>query len=116
MLGSAEGIVLPSEPAWVKAVYHLYVVRVQSRDDLQRHLAAAKIGTGIHYPIPLHLQSAYRTLGYEEGDFPVTERTAAEILSLPMFPGLKPAQQGRVVEHILEFVSLAPAQAATALR
>jgi dTDP-4-amino-4,6-dideoxygalactose transaminase len=116
MLGSAEGIVLPYERSSAKAVYHLYVVRVQSRDDLQQHLAAAKIGTGIHYPIPLHLQSAYRTLGYGKGDFPVTERTVAEILSLPMFPGLTPAQQGRVVEEILAFVSLAPAQAATALR
>ncbi len=105
-------IVVPHEPSWARAVYHLYVVRVRNRDDLQQHLAAAKIGTGIHYPIPLHLQSAYRTLGYGKGDFPVTERTAAEILSLPMFPGLTPAQQGRVAEEILAFVSLAPAQAA----
>jgi len=112
MLGSAEGIVLPYEGSSAKAVYHLYVVRVQNRDDLQRHLAAAGIGTGIHYPIPLHLQSAYRTLAYERGDFPITERTAAEILSLPMFPGLTPSQQGRVAEQVLEFVSLAPARAA----
>ncbi len=112
MLGSAEGIGLPHEPSWVKAVYHLYVVRVQNRDDLQRHLAAAGVGTGIHYPIPLHLQSACRTLGHKKGDFPVTERTAAEILSLPMFPGLTPAQQSRVVEQVLEFVSSISAQPA----
>jgi len=113
MLGAAEGIGLPYVRSSAKAVHHLYVVRVQNRDDLQRHLAAAGIGTGIHYPIPLHLQSAYRTLNYEKGDFPVTERTAAEILSLPMFPGLTPAQQRRVVEQVLEFLSLTPAQSAS---
>jgi len=112
MLGSAEGIVLPYEASSVKAVYHLYVVRVQNRDDLQRHLTAAGIGTSIHYPIPLHLQSAYRALGYEKADFPVTERVAAEILSLPMFPGLTPAQQSRVVEQLLEFVASTSAQVA----
>jgi dTDP-4-amino-4,6-dideoxygalactose transaminase len=103
----------PFEPSWARAVYHLYVVRVQNRDELQRHLAAAGIGTGIHYPIPLHLQSAYRALGYEKGDFPVTEKVAAEILSLPMFPGLAPAQQSRVVEQVLEFLSCTSAQVAT---
>jgi dTDP-4-amino-4,6-dideoxygalactose transaminase len=112
LLGSVEGIGLPYEACSAKAVYHLYVIRVQSRDDLQRHLTTAGIGTGIHYPIPLHLQSAYRTLGYETGDFPVTERVSAEILSLPMFPGLTPTQQHRVVEQLLEFVSLTHAQAA----
>jgi dTDP-4-amino-4,6-dideoxygalactose transaminase len=111
---SCVSLRIPFEPPWTKAVYHLYVVRVQNRDDLQRHLAAAGIGTGIHYPIPLHLQSAYRTLGYEGGDFPVTERIAAEILSLPMFPGLRPAQQTRVVEQVLEFVSLKLAPAGCA--
>jgi dTDP-4-amino-4,6-dideoxygalactose transaminase len=112
MLGAAEGIGLPYEGSSARTVYHLYVVRVQNRDDLQRHLAEAGIGTGIHYPIPLHLQSAYRTLGYEKGDFPVTERAAAEILSLPMFPGLTPAQQSRVAEHVLEFVASTSAQVA----
>ncbi|OGR29739.1 MAG: erythromycin biosynthesis sensory transduction protein eryC1 [Desulfobacca sp. RBG_16_60_12] len=112
MLGSAEGIILPYEGSSGKAVYHLYVVRVHNRDELQRRLTAAAIGTGIHYPIPLHQQSAYRTLGYKRGDFPITERLAAEILSLPMFPGLTPAQQSRVVEQVLEFVGLTTAQAA----
>ncbi len=112
MRSALSGVILPYEPSWAKAVYHLYVIRVQNRDDLQRHLAAAGIGTGIHYPIPLHQQSAYRLLGYEAGDFPVTERAAGEILSLPMFPGLGPAQQDRVVEQVLEFVSFTSAQAA----
>jgi dTDP-4-amino-4,6-dideoxygalactose transaminase len=100
-----SGVTPPYEPAWSKAVYHLFVVRVQNRDELMQQLASAGIGTGIHYPIPLHLQNAYRTLGYERGDFPVTERAAAEILSLPMFPGLGSAQQSRVVEQVLEFTS-----------
>jgi dTDP-4-amino-4,6-dideoxygalactose transaminase len=105
LLGSAhEGIKLPYEPSWVKAVYHLYVVRVQNRDQLQKHLAAANISTGIHYPIPLHLQKAYGALGYTKGDFPVSERVAAQILSLPMYPGLTYAQQDRIVQKVLEFV------------
>jgi dTDP-4-amino-4,6-dideoxygalactose transaminase len=114
LLGSTrEGIKLPCEPSWAKAVYHLYVVRVQDRDRLQKQLAEAGIGTGIHYPIPLHLQAAYRRLGYRKGDFPVSEETAAEILSLPMYPGLVHEQQERVVQQVLDFVygetSLGPA-------
>ena len=105
-----ESIVLPYEPSWAKAVYHLYVIRARNRAHLQAHLTEAKIGTGIHYPIPLHLQSPYRTLGYEKGDFPVIEIASAEILSLPIFPGLRPAQQSRVVERVLDFVSVISAQ------
>ena len=72
-----------------------------------RHLAEARIGTGIHYPVPLHLQEAYRELGYKAGDFPVAERAAKEIVSLPMYPGLAEAQQARVVEQVVEFMRLA---------
>ncbi|HZS54687.1 MAG TPA: DegT/DnrJ/EryC1/StrS family aminotransferase [Bryobacteraceae bacterium] len=100
--GNAVGI--PYEPTWSKAVYHLYVVRVQDRNNLQAYLAAERIGTGIHYPIPLHLQNAYRGLYYRPGDFPVTESAAREILSLPMYPGLAHSQQSRVVQQIVEFV------------
>jgi dTDP-4-amino-4,6-dideoxygalactose transaminase len=102
LFSSVEGVVLPLEPNWSRAIYHLYVVRVHDREALRKHLAAANIGTGIHYPIPLHLQNAYRTLGYHQGDFPVTERIAAEILSLPMYPGLDGAEQECVVESVLE--------------
>ena len=77
-----------AEAAWTKGVYHLYVVRVADREALQAHLAEAGIATGIHYPIPLHLQKAYQHLKYKQGDFPVTEKVAAEIVSLPMFPQL----------------------------
>jgi dTDP-4-amino-4,6-dideoxygalactose transaminase len=102
---SKESVVLPHEAPWTKGVYHLYVVRVQDRDALQAHLAEAGIGFGIHYPIPLHLQKAYRGLPYKKGDFPVTERIAAEIISLPMFPQLSPEQQDVVVASVKDFVS-----------
>ena len=95
--------VLPFEPSWAEGVYHLYVVRVQDRDGLQKHLSAEKIGTGIHYPVPLHLQKAYESLGYKEGAFPVAEAVSSELLSLPMFPQLTAEQQGRVVEAIVKF-------------
>ena len=69
------------------------------------HLKTAGIGTGIHYPIPLHLQKAYSSLNYGLGDFPVAEKAAAEIVSLPMFPQLTAQQQGRVAEEISAFTS-----------
>ena len=102
----------PYEPVWAKAVYHLYVIRVRDRDAVMRDLAQEGIGTGIHYPVPLHLQKAYESLGYREGDFPVAERVAAEIVSLPMFPGITEAQQARVVEAVLASVGL-PASSRT---
>jgi dTDP-4-amino-4,6-dideoxygalactose transaminase len=86
-------------------VYHLYVVRTGDRDEMMKHLLKAGIGTGIHYPIPLHLQKAYVALDYKRGDFPVAERIAGEIVSLPMFPQLTTEQQVRVVEEILAFTS-----------
>lgn len=104
---AGDEIVLPFVPAWAKAVYHLFVVRVADRAELQKSLSAIHIGTGIHYPIPLHLQKAYRGLGYAPGDFPVTEKAALEIVSLPMFPGLRPEQQERVAQHVLAFASCA---------
>lgn len=101
-----DAIVLPLEPIWSKSVYHLYVVRVQDRETLQTYLAEAGIGTGIHYPIPLHLQKAYQNLRYQKGDFPVTERVAAEIVSLPMFPHLQPNLQTEVANKVKEFAAL----------
>lgn len=109
LLGSAaDRLQLPFEPSWSKAVYHLYVVQVEKRDELMKRLADVGIGTGIHYPIPLHLQNAYRELGYRQGDFPVTETASAKIVSLPMFPGLTAAQQERVAQQVLEFVDRYP--------
>jgi dTDP-4-amino-4,6-dideoxygalactose transaminase len=104
LLAEARGaIVTPVEAPWTKGVYHLYVVRVQDRDALLACLADAGIAAGIHYPIPLHLQKAYECLGYKKGDFPVTERVAAEIASLPMFPQLSHRQQDEVANKVKEF-------------
>jgi len=99
----STSLVLPFEPSWSRAVYHLYVVRTADRDKLQEHLTKAGIGTGIHYPVPVHLQKPYRTVGFKEGDFPVAEKAAAQVISLPMYPGLSLAQQNRVVEEIRRF-------------
>jgi len=99
-----DSVVVPVEAPWTKGVYHLYVVRVQDREALQAHLTEAGIGCGLHYPVPLHLQKAYQDLPYKKGDFPATESVAAEILSLPMFPHLLPAQQDMVIAKVKEFV------------
>ena len=106
LLESADTtLVAPYEPSWSRAVYHLYVVRTADREGLMEHLKKAGIGTGIHYPIPLHLQKAYASMNYKRGDFPVTEKAAEEIVSLPMFPQLTPQQQNRVVEESLRFLA-----------
>jgi len=102
LFAGATEVLLPQEPAWSKAVYHLFVVRVQGREKLQADLSAAGISTAIHYPIPLHQQKAYQGLGYKTGDFPVTERVAPEIVSLPMFPQLSFEQAKRVAETVLQ--------------
>ena len=95
----------PFEPDWSKSIYHLFVIRTEDRDGMMAHLKKAGIGTGIHYPIPLHLQKAYAAMKYRQGDFPVVEKAAAEIVSLPMFPQLTAEQQARVVEEVGSFAS-----------
>ena len=105
LLATTAGLTLPYEPSWSRAVYHLYVIRIHDRDGMISHLKKAGIGTGIHYPIPLHLQKAYVSLNYSPEDFPVTRRVASEILSLPMFPQLTGDQQVRVAEEIKAFTS-----------
>jgi dTDP-4-amino-4,6-dideoxygalactose transaminase len=97
-------VTLPHEPGWAKSAYHLFVVRVADRDGLMKHLAAEGIGTGIHYPIPLQLQKAYLGLNYGAGCFPVAEKVAREIVSLPMFPTLTAQQQARIADAVLRFV------------
>ncbi|RPJ07960.1 MAG: hypothetical protein EHM36_06115, partial [Deltaproteobacteria bacterium] len=97
--------VIPYEPSWAKAVYHLYILRVREREKLQAHLNENGIATGLHYPVPVHLQKAYEGRGFKEGDFPVTEKAAKEILSLPMFPQLTDDQIAYVVSKIKEFYS-----------
>jgi dTDP-4-amino-4,6-dideoxygalactose transaminase len=100
-----DKIILPHESPLNKAVYHLYVIRVKNRDQLQSHLAEANIATQIHYPTPLHLQRAYATMGYKEGDFPVAEKAATEILSLPMYPQLEPQQQKVIAQELVNLLS-----------
>jgi dTDP-4-amino-4,6-dideoxygalactose transaminase len=100
LLKSVVGVTPPFEPEWSKAVYHLYIVRVKNREALQKKLGDMGVNTGLHYPVPLHLQKAYLNHGYKKGDFPVTEKVAEEILSLPMFPGLTEEQVKATVEAI----------------
>jgi len=104
LLPQIDKIILPHESPLNKAVYHLYVIRVKNRDQLQAHLAEANIATQIHYPTPLHLQRAYAAMGFREGDFPVSEKAATEILSLPMYPQLEPHQQKVVVQELVNLL------------
>ena len=97
------GVVLPVEAPGRKHVYHLFVIRHPQRDALQAHLEARGVKTLIHYPVPVHLQEAYRFLGYSQGSFPVAEQAAGEILSLPMFPQLREEEVDYVVERIRDF-------------
>jgi dTDP-4-amino-4,6-dideoxygalactose transaminase len=113
LLGSLrDALTIPYEPNWAKSNYHLYVIRIRKRDELQAYLSAAHVSTGIHYPIPLHLQKAYEYLGYTQGSFPVTEKAASEILSLPMYPQLGQEDQRRVAARAGEFVEATAAPAA----
>lgn len=105
LLYEVNGVIVPFEPEGSKPIYHLYIIRVKNREGLQKHLSENNIGTGLHYPIPLHLQKAYTHLGYQKGDFPVTEQVAQEIASLPMFPGLTKEQILTVFNAVDEFVS-----------
>ncbi len=103
LAGSAAA--MPSEAEYATSVWHLYVIRVDQRDALREHLTSQGISTGIHYPIPIHLQPAYRDLGHKKGDFPVTEEYAQGILSLPMYPELLPSSIEFVAESIRDFAS-----------
>jgi dTDP-4-amino-4,6-dideoxygalactose transaminase len=106
LMEANSAVVIPKEAGWTKGVYHLYVVRVQDREALQAHLSEAGIGSGIHYPIPLHLQKAYKHLNYKKGDFPVTERVADEIVSLPIYPQLRLEQLNEVARKVKEFAAM----------
>ena len=87
----------------VEPVWHLYVIQTNERDQLRDYLSSCDIQTGIHYPIPIHLQKAYQNLKYQEGDFPVTEKYAQQILSLPMYAEMTSSQIQYVVDSINEF-------------
>jgi dTDP-4-amino-4,6-dideoxygalactose transaminase len=95
-------IEVPTEMDYGRHVYHLYVIQSENRDALRQQLSDAGIESGLHYPTPLHLQEAYRFLGYKQGDFPVTERVKSRILSLPMYPGIDPKAVERVTSELRE--------------
>jgi dTDP-4-amino-4,6-dideoxygalactose transaminase len=99
-LSDVDDVRLPEVAPGNTHVWHLYVVRVPRRDEVLRSLHDQGIGAGIHYPRPLHLEGAFRELGYERGDLPVAERLADEILSLPLYPEITQGQQERVVEAL----------------
>ena len=105
LLAGTPGLILPTTLPGNEHIWHLYVVRVPRRDEVLARLAAAGIGAGIHYPKPIHLQGAFRQLGHRAGEFPVAERTAGEILSLPLFAEISPEQQERVVAVLKQALS-----------
>jgi dTDP-4-amino-4,6-dideoxygalactose transaminase len=98
LLADVPGVRLPRTAPGNAHVWHLYAVRVPERDKVLALLNEAGVGAGVHYPVPVHLQPAFRELGYAKGDFPVAERAAEEILTLPLYPQLTAAQQERVAD------------------
>jgi dTDP-4-amino-4,6-dideoxygalactose transaminase len=104
-LGEFDGIIAPTQASYARHVYHIYAIRVSNRDETIKSLADQGIATGIHYPVPVHLQEAYQTLGYTRSSFPVAERCAAEFLSLPMYPELTRAQIEQVIEGVKEAIA-----------
>ena len=104
-LSGIEEVVTPVQAAYAWHVYHVYAIRVPDRNELMRLLADKGIGCGVHYPIPIHLQPAYRNLGYQRGAFPITERCASEFVSLPMYPELSLDQIEMVAENVREVIT-----------
>lgn len=102
-LKNVDGIVLPFEAANVKHVYHLYVIQTEHRDALAQYLNDKGVSTGLHYPVPLHLQQCFAHLGYKKGDFPVSEQLGEECLSLPMFPEMTDEQIEYVISSVVSF-------------
>jgi dTDP-4-amino-4,6-dideoxygalactose transaminase len=101
LLRHIDGIIVPQEAEYAKHVYHIYAIRVQNRDALINALAEKGISCGIHYPVPIHLQDAYRFLGLGKGSYPVAEQHGGELISLPMFPELT-VEQIQYVTHELK--------------
>jgi dTDP-4-amino-4,6-dideoxygalactose transaminase len=114
LLADMEEIIVPTQAPFNQSVYHIYAVRVKDRDQVLQSLADKGISCGIHYPVPVHLQEAYRFLGRNKGSFPVAERCAEEFLSLPMFPELTREQVQTVANELKMCVSAAKPQAAFA--
>ena len=107
LLSGLGPLILPNEAPYALCVFHLYVIRTEQRDKMAEYLSRHRIGFGIHYPLPLHLQRAYRHLGYGKGDFPVSEKLASQVISLPLYPEMTDSDQEQVVEAVKEFLRLA---------
>jgi dTDP-4-amino-4,6-dideoxygalactose transaminase len=105
LLSDVKAVTLPETLEGNEHVWHLYVVRVANRDEVLKKLNAAGIGAGIHYPVPVHLQGAFAHLGHTRGAFPVAEKAADEILSLPLFPGITAEQQATVAAELKKAVA-----------
>lgn len=103
LLGEVKEVVLPAEMPYAKHVYHLFVITTPKRDELQKALADQGVATGLHYPLPLHLQNCFKDLGYKKGQFPVTEALAEQCLSLPMYPEMTDEQINYVAEAVKAF-------------
>ena len=102
-LDGVGDLVLPSVPGWAEPVWHLFVVRTNRRESLQKHLTARGVGTQIHYPVPPHLSPAYANAGWKQGDFPLAEKLAKEVLSLPIGPHITADQVDYVCESVRGF-------------
>ena len=96
-------VLVPRDRPYERAVYHTFVIQAEHRDSLKKHLAASRVGTAIHYPTPIHLHEAARDLGYGAGSFPVTERQAGRVLSLPVYPELESDELEYVVDRVHSF-------------
>ncbi len=104
LLSNIQGVTIPVEADYAASVYHLYVIQLDDRSGLQNFLEKKGIASGLHYPLPLHLQKAYSHLGYHKSSFPVTEKIADRLLSLPMFPELTKEQIDYIVSSIKEYL------------
>jgi dTDP-4-amino-4,6-dideoxygalactose transaminase len=110
LLFDLNNIITPQQADYAKHIYHVYAVRTQNRDEFISTMAEKDINCGIHYPIPVHLQQAYQYLGYETGSFPVAEKCAQELVSLPMFPELSKGQIQYVVHETKNFFTQEPSK------
>lgn len=104
-LAESDSIILPYEADYARHVYHIYAIRVHNREDLINALEKEGIHCGIHYPVPVHLQEAYRFLGYKKGSFPLAEKCSEELVSLPMYPEIGEERITYVAHKVIEYYS-----------
>ena len=103
LLPESDELILPYQASKSNSVFHLYVIQTTKRDALKKYLFEKGIGSSIHYPIPPHLQEAYKELGYKKGAFPIAEKLSETLLSIPLYPGLIKSDQDYIIEAISQF-------------